>query len=219
MTSRTSLIESTVAALRSRITSGEWPVGTRIPPEPALTDLLGVGRNTVREAVQALVHAGLLVRRQGSGTYVLADDELAVAVGRHVAGARREDVLQVRRALEVEAARLAAGRHTPQDDARLRALLAAREAAWHQDDVDAMVATDLELHRAIAHASGNTLLASIYENLLADIGENIRTNLAGSDHDHHDHTALVEAIVDSDPERAAEEVVRYLGRMLEAETA
>ena len=38
MTERTSLIEAAVAALRARITSGEWSVGTRIPPEPALTE-------------------------------------------------------------------------------------------------------------------------------------------------------------------------------------
>src|SRR5690554_3234000 len=214
---RTGLIEAAVADLRERITSGQWPVGTRIPPEPALTEMLGVGRNTVREAVQALVHSGLLARRQGSGTYVLADDELAVSIGRHIAGASRRDVLQVRRALEVEAARLAAQRHTPADDERLLTLLRERTAAWEADDVDAMVTTDLELHREIARVSRNPVLESIYENLLEAIVENIRTNLAGAGHDDHDHTALVEAIVDSDPKRAGDEVVRYLAAMLHEE--
>ena len=50
MTVRTSRIDAAVSALRARITSGEWAVGSRIPPEPALSELLGVGRNTVREA-------------------------------------------------------------------------------------------------------------------------------------------------------------------------
>lgn len=209
---RTSLIEDTVRALRQRITSGEWSVGTRIPPEPALTALLGVGRNTVREAVQALVHSGLLVRRQGSGTYVLADDELAVSIGRHIAGASRRDVLQVRRALEVEAARLAAKRHTPDDDARLRVLLHERTRAWAAGDVDAMVDTDLALHREIARISRNPVLVSMYDNLLEAIVENIRTNLDG--HDDHDHDGLVEAIIDSDPKRAGSEVVRYLATLL-----
>ena len=185
-TARTSLIEGAVAALRERITSGQWPVGTRIPPEPALTEMLGVGRNTVREAVQSLVHSGLLARRQGSGTYVLADDELAVSIGRHIAGASRRDVLQVRRALEVEAARLAAKRHSPEDDARLRALLGDRAAAWETNDVDAMVETDLALHREIARVSRNPVLESMYENLLEAIVENIRTNLEGAGHDNHD---------------------------------
>ncbi|MGO1341619.1 MAG: FadR/GntR family transcriptional regulator, partial [Cellulosimicrobium funkei] len=43
-----------------RVERGEWPVGTRIPPEPELVAELGVGRNTVREAVRALEHAGIL---------------------------------------------------------------------------------------------------------------------------------------------------------------
>ncbi len=65
MARRTGLIDTAVDELRGRIETEQWPVGTRIPPEPALVDLLGVGRNTVREAVQSLVHAGLLERRQG----------------------------------------------------------------------------------------------------------------------------------------------------------
>jgi DNA-binding FadR family transcriptional regulator len=105
MTRRTGLIDATVAQLRARITSGDWPVGSRIPPEPALVELLGVGRNTVREAVQSLVHAGLVERRQGSGTYVLSASELAVSMGRQIADARQRDVIEVRRSLEVEAAR------------------------------------------------------------------------------------------------------------------
>ena len=214
---REGLIDQVAAAFRDQIATGRWPVGEQIPTEPELVAQFGVGRNTVREAVQALVHSGLLARRQGSGTYVLADDELAVSIGRHIAGASRRDVLQVRRALEVEAARLAAQRHTPADDERLLTLLRERTAAWEADDVDAMVTTDLELHREIARVSRNPVLESIYENLLEAIVENIRTNLAGAGHDDHDHTALVEAIVDSDPKRAGDEVVRYLAAMLHEE--
>lgn len=80
--SRQGLIQRVVDVLRSQITSGAWPVGARIPTEPELTDLTGVGRNTVREAVQSLVHSGLLERRQGSGTYVLANNEVVVQMTR-----------------------------------------------------------------------------------------------------------------------------------------
>jgi len=214
MTVRTSRIDAAVGALRARITSGEWAVGSRIPPEPALSELLGVGRNTVREAVQSLVHSGLLVRRQGSGTYVLADDELAVSMSRHIAGASRRDVLQVRRALEVEAARLAAVRHTPEDDLRLRRLLRERTAAWQAGEVEVMVDSDLALHREIARVSRNPVLESVYENFLDAVVENIRTNLDGSGHGDHDHDGLVEAILASDPKRAGSEVVRYLANLL-----
>lgn len=80
---KTGLIQRVVAILRSEITTGNWPVGSRIPTEPELSKLTGVGRNTVREAVQSLVHTGLLERRQGSGTYVLANNEVVVQLSRY----------------------------------------------------------------------------------------------------------------------------------------
>src|SRR6478609_4978623 len=138
MTRRTGLIDATVAQLRARITSGDWPVGTRIPPEPALVELLGVGRNTVREAVQSLVHAGLLERRQGSGTYVLSVSELAVSMGRQIADARQRDVIEVRRSLEVEAARLAARRRTTADVATITGLRDQRAEAYRSGALDRM---------------------------------------------------------------------------------
>src|SRR6476646_1606680 len=102
-TERTALVPQVIEQLQTQITSGEWPVGTRIPPEPDLAAQLGVGRNTLREAVLALVHAGLLERRQGSGTFVVGAHELSGAVARRLADAHVAEVIEVRRAFEVEA--------------------------------------------------------------------------------------------------------------------
>src|SRR5918994_1940024 len=101
--------------LSERIRAGDWPVGARIPTEPQLVEAFGVGRNTVREAVRALVHAGVLERRQGSGTYVVSTDELAGAVARKIGAVEVAHTVEVRRAFEVEAARLAALRRTADD--------------------------------------------------------------------------------------------------------
>jgi len=214
MARRTGLIDTAVDELRGRIESEQWPVGSRIPPEPALVDLLGVGRNTVREAVQSLVHAGLLERRQGSGTYVLSRSELAVTMGRQIADARQRDVVEVRRALEVEAGRLAARRRTAADAASLLTRRDERAAAYQAGDLEAMVATDLDLHRAIVRATANPVLVTLYENLLDAIGENIRFNFVTDTHGHDAHDVLVEAIVAGDDGRAASETTRYLSALL-----
>lgn len=213
---RGGLIDAVIATLREEITSGRWPVGTRIPTEPELVERTGTGRNTVREGVQALVHAGLLERRQGSGTFVLADSELQVAVGRRVAAARHRDVLEVRRTLEVGAARLAATRRTPGDVTALQALLGRRTAAREAGDVDATAVADTELHRAIAHASRNPVLTELYEHVLDAVAENVRTNVAGPPlpGGDDDHALLVAAIVAGDPQRAAQEAARYLDELL-----
>jgi DNA-binding FadR family transcriptional regulator len=214
MTRRTGLIDSTVQELRGRISSGEWSVGSRIPPEPQLVALLGVGRNTVREAVQSLVHAGLLERRQGSGTYVLSASELAASMGRQIADARQRDVVEVRRALEVEAARLASRRRTALDAGALMDRRDERAVAYVSADLDAMVATDLALHHTIVRAAGNPVLLSLYENLIDAIGENIRFNFVTDYHGQSAHDGLVDAIVAGDEVRAVKETDHYLSALL-----
>jgi len=211
-TERTALVPQVIEQLQTQITSGEWAVGTRIPPEPDLAAQLGVGRNTLREAVLALVHAGLLERRQGSGTFVVGSRELASAVARRVADAQLAEVVEDRRALEVEAARSAARRRTEQDLAELDGALAAREAAWANGEVDEFVAADVELHQRIVAAAHNRILAELYLDFSAALRASI-TIAIGDDltpERYVDHSRLVEAIRGGDPEQAALEAAAFL---------
>ncbi|MDR3108018.1 MAG: GntR family transcriptional regulator, partial [Bifidobacteriaceae bacterium] len=173
---RFGLIDQVAEYMREQIVSGAWPVGRRIPTEPELTALAGTGRNTVREAVQALVHAGLLERRQGSGTYVLSTSELPTAMERQFADASQRDVLEVRQALEIVAASLAARRRRPEQVEHLRSLLSARSRAVAGGDLDDMVAADMSLHRYIAEMAGNPVLAELYATVLEAVAENVRFN-------------------------------------------
>lgn len=208
---RSSLTDQVIAQLRTQITSGAWPVGSRIPTEPELVEQLGVARNTVREAVRALAHNGLLDIRQGSGTYVLATSELAGVMHRRFAGAGPRDVAEVRSTLESSAARLAAGRRTERDLRRLDALLARREEAWDSGDAERFVTADASFHLAVVAASHNEVLGGLY----ADLGDLLRDWLrddVGPElrPEHHlDHARLVEAIRAGDGERAAREAAAH----------
>jgi DNA-binding FadR family transcriptional regulator len=161
-TVRRPLAEEVVAGLRAAIASGRWGVGERIPPEPELTAEFGVSRGTLREAVKALAHAGMLDVRRGDGTYVRAVSEICgtaqKAYGRHA----DEDVLQVRFALDTQSARLAAQRSDAGALATLRALLGRRRTAWEAEDYEAWSAADWAFHLAVAEASGNPLLHELY---------------------------------------------------------
>ncbi|MGC4862028.1 FadR/GntR family transcriptional regulator [Micromonospora sp. DT68] len=205
-------VRQTIEQLRSRILGGEWPVGGRIPTEPQLVAALGVGRNTVREAVRALQHAGVLECRQGSGTYVVSTDELAPVVARQLGDDRMTEVVEVRRAFEVEAARLAALRRTPEDLAALDDALAEREAAWRGGRVDAFVEADAALHTVVVAAAHNAMLAELY----ASVGTALRSTVAQAMGDaltperYVDHTRLVEAIRAGDPALAAIEAGAFL---------
>src|ERR687895_2810237 len=128
------LWDEVVAQFEALIASGEWPVGTKIPPEPELVAALGVGRNTVREAVRALEHAGLLEPRRGDGTYVRATSDLGAALLRRARRSTALHVLAVRRSLERDAAVAAAHNRTDADVAAIRAAADARRAACDDPD-------------------------------------------------------------------------------------
>ncbi|MGC4851917.1 FadR/GntR family transcriptional regulator [Micromonospora sp. DT4] len=205
-------VRQTIEQLRARILGGEWPVGGRIPTEPQLVAALGVGRNTVREAVRALVHAGVLECRQGSGTYVVSTDELAPVVARRLGDDRIVEAIEVRRAFEVEAARLAALRRTPADLAALDVALAEREAAWRGGRVDAFIEADAALHTVVVAAAHNAMLAELY----TSVGTALHSTLAHAMGDaltperYVDHARLVEAIRAGDPGIAAIEACAFL---------
>lgn len=217
----TSLSGQVIAQLRQQITSGAWPVGTRIPTEPELVAELGVARNTVREAVRALAHNGLLDIRQGSGTYVLATSELAGVMRRRFAAVDPEHVRELRSTLEAAAAGFAARRRSDNDLARLDAIYAKREQAWERADRDAFVDADAAFHRAVVAASHNDALIELY----ADLGEVIRQSLdehvgqALSPEEYMDHGRLLEAIRAADPATATAEASAHIYPESQAPTA
>ncbi|AXL87904.1 GntR family transcriptional regulator [Streptomyces sp. CB09001] len=208
---RSALSEQVIAALRQQIASGEWPVGSRIPTEPELVEQLGVARNTVREAVRALAHNGLLDIRQGSGTYVVATSELAGVMQRRFADADPRHIAELRSTLESAAARLAAERRTEKDLKQIDGLLLRREEAWESGDAEAFVSADATFHLAVVAASHNNVMTAMY----ADLGEVMRDWLRGDVGEgmspalHMDHARLVDAIRAGDAATAAEEAASY----------
>ncbi|MFC3576050.1 FadR/GntR family transcriptional regulator [Streptomyces yaanensis] len=208
---RSALSEQVIAELRNQITSGEWPVGSRIPTEPELVEQLGVARNTVREAVRALAHNGLLDIRQGSGTYVVAASELAGVMHRRFADADPNHIAELRSTLEAGAAQLAAERRTERDLKQLDALLVRREEAWESGDAEAFVAADATFHMAVVAASHNDVMTAMY----ADLGEVLRDWLRGGITEgltpdmYIDHAGLMDAIRAGDSAAAATEAASY----------
>ncbi len=217
-TRRAGLVDQVIDQLRTAVTQGEWPIGERIPTEAELVEQLGVGRNTVREAVRALAHTGLLEVRQGDGTYVRATSEVSGAI-RRLCGSELREVLQVRRTLEVEGARLAAVERTDEDVAGLRALLARRETDLRAGRWQDFARTDAEFHCAVVAAGHNRLLTELYRGLTEVIAASIATTSSiapGADHvPEIGHEGLADAIADRDPDRATAEACGFLDELLE----
>jgi DNA-binding FadR family transcriptional regulator len=215
---RTSLVDSSAAILREHIVKGSWRVGDKIPVEPALAEMLGVSRGTARAAVRSLVDAGLLDVWQGSGTFVKSVQEISADVKRiRRTGLRNQ--FEVRRALEVEAARLAATRATPEDIQRLRSLLAKR-GDWlgHETDNSRFVADDYQFHLGIVKAAHNRALLETYQFLSCAVNETIASTLEIDipEPDRAAHEALIDAIASGSPSIADRAIRRFMNPILKA---
>ncbi|MCR1783886.1 FadR family transcriptional regulator [Nocardioides carbamazepini] len=213
-TTPASLVDQAIDGMRALLESGEWEVGTRIPPEPALAAALGVSRNTVREAVKALAHLGLLQVRRGDGTYVAATTELQALMHKQLDRVELEHLLEVRHAIEVRAAALAAVRRTDDDLAVLDAIMARRRAAVRDGDGPGSVDADVDFHCAVVATAHNPLLVELYDGLVPTLRASIQP-LTDSDVLAAEHDAVLAAIRQGDPVAAAaagEELLDHVAR-------
>src|ERR1700678_2418222 len=131
--------------IENLITSGVWPVGSRIPAEKDLVSQLLVSRNTVREALRSLVHTGMIEARVGDGTYVRSLTELAAPLARRAQGGSLTEAIQ----------ELAALGRTKKEVSRLRQCLSAQKAAIVSGDRASYTQADAELHRIVVACARN----------------------------------------------------------------
>src|SRR5512144_335305 len=203
------LTEAAIAKMREMIARGELEPGARLPPEGDLAHLLGASRNTVREAVRALVTIHVLDVRRGDGTYVtsLRPELLLEGFGAAVELMQEGfslELLGVRRILEPAATALAAERINDEALATLATYLQRmREAASEIERIE----YDAEFHRLIGNASGNETLASMLNAVssrtlrvrawrgVAEEGAGARTVAQ--------HQDILDALVARDPSRAS----------------
>ncbi len=195
MTMGSERAQETVRRLQADITAGRWPVNSRIPTESELAEELGVGRSTVREAVRSLAHLGMLEPAPGRGTFVRSLDPVHGVLIDFAAEHSWADVLAVRRALEAEAALLAATHRSESGLARLRA---AHQADLAGDDGAERGRSPGQFHAVVVDMAQNRLLSALYDALLASLRTGIgagavRSALSDAER-QRDHAELLAAI-------------------------
>ncbi|WP_030214635.1 FadR/GntR family transcriptional regulator [Streptomyces bikiniensis] len=190
---------------------GLVPDGERLPAERELAERMGISRVTLREVLKVLQEQGLVESRRGryGGTFVLPrtrtgdEDELR----RRIASVDVEDTLRFREVLEVGAAGLCAAHGLDAAGAgRLRSAL----AATHDAPLGDYRRQDTLLHLTLAELSGSPSLTARYAAVRAtvnDLLDCIPLLVRNLEHSQHQHTALVEAVLDGDAD-AAREVMR-----------
>jgi fatty acid metabolism transcriptional regulator FadR len=154
--------EEITEQLRSLILNGQYPPGSKLPPERELSKRLGVNRASLREALKKLEHLGLVRIRQGDGTRVqnfmetggleLVQHLLPLAAGKPEL---IRDLLEFRRIYGRELARLAAARMPKEGLVRLRALADRADQATGAAELFEL---DFDFYVALAALSGNQVM-------------------------------------------------------------
>ncbi|WP_433607584.1 FadR/GntR family transcriptional regulator [Prescottella agglutinans] len=207
--SRNLLADQAADQLRRRLAAGEWEIGAKLPGETTLAVELGVGRSTIREALRMLAGQGMLRPRQGAGVFVERTEPDADGWETVVQRGAIAAVVEVRAAIEIEAARLAALRATDADVAAMRRALELRAAAADAPDRE-FVEADTAVHRAIVTGAHNPVLSELFETFVPRVADamvemigllGLRDRDTAPDAD--EHAALVDAIAAGDVDEAA----------------
>lgn len=169
--------EIIVEQIEASFLNGQLKMGDKLPPERELASRFEVSRTSVREALQALEISGFIEIRQGGGSFIKKSEVHSVseALSTKIIQTEKKmvyEMLELRRALEVESASLAAQRATSADLERIRESL--EQMALYEKDVEAGVQADLHFHLQIVHATHNELLIDMVQMLTERMEETIR---------------------------------------------
>lgn len=186
-------------------------VGDPVPTERELSEKYGVGRSSVREGLRIL-EAHRVILPSAGGSYqvgarnaaMVAALEMLVSMGE----ASLEDIHQVRRIVEIEAAGLAARHRTSDDLEKIRAALRAMIST--RSDVRTALEADLDFHVALARASRNGALVASILGMRTVLSKNLQDRIFDIDGAIGQHQLIVEAIVAHDEEGARKAVGEHM---------
>ncbi|MFN8830973.1 MAG: FadR/GntR family transcriptional regulator [Labrys sp. (in: a-proteobacteria)] len=208
------LHQSVQAALKQFILDNDLRTGDPLPPEATLARQLGVGRNSVREAIKALESLGFLETRRGIGVFVGAFtlEPLMEQLPFSMSGSLHDlrDVLELRQALEVSLIEKVVGRIDEENLAELRAIVAAMGAKAQA--AQSFSEEDRAFHKSLFRSLGNTLLMNLIDTFWTVFHHaSGRAQLGTTDPvaTWRDHAAIVEAVANHDLAAAREKLDRH----------
>ena len=201
--------EKVIEYIELQVNQGLLKKGDKIPPERHLVEILGIGRNSIREALKILNIIGLLERRQGDGTYIRESfDEWfsePMSIAFLLSENSRNEIFEFRNMVEVEIATLAAERIT---QGELDTLAKCYNHMLRVVDEVESAKYDKLFHYTLAKASKNLIIISSYNAMsrmmdlfIHDIREEV-FQASGEDLVRAIHQEVFEAMMMKDPVKA-----------------
>ena len=213
----TKVYEQVVEQIKTMIIDGTLKKGDKLPSERDLAEQLMVSRTSVREAIRALQVIGLVDSRQGGGNFIRESFENSLfeplSMMFMLEQSKPEDILQLRRIIEVETASLTA-KKINEDQIRELGQLIERLKENNEEDINVIL--DKEFHYKIARASGNFIVINIL-NVISTLMDEFIKGARGmilSDESNkgkltEQHENIYEALKRHDPEGASQAMRRH----------
>ncbi len=209
---RKSLTQQVVDKLADDISSGSLNPGDRIPNEFELAKEMNVSRSTIREAIKLLVSRGVLEIRRGDGTYVCQHIGVKDPLGFQFLSDKKKlalDLCDLRLVIEPWIVRLAAQRATAEQIEEMERLQAEVEKKISAGVNHAE--PDLALHVCWAKCTGNSVVPKLMPILMEAIPLFIDvTKRSLLEPTIDTHRAIIQAIKERDPDKAAEAMQRHI---------
>lgn len=197
--STSSLVEQVRDQMQDAVTNGTFQPGDRIV-ESDVAATLGVSRGPVREAARLLEQKGLVVSIPRRGFFV-----------REFSRTQIEDLYELREWIQVAAVRCAVDRATDTDLARLRRKHQALVRATREQRFAELVEGIVDYHRMLCALSGNARLMRVFDDIAIEVSQILSVLGVGDVAPPVEvDISLIEAVEARQPERAAEEMRRYV---------
>jgi GntR family transcriptional repressor for pyruvate dehydrogenase complex len=196
---KSSAPEIVVEQILKKLQSGEIITGARLPSQRALAQSFGVGRSSMREALNALAVMGYLDVQQGRGTFVAQKlPDVNPSISKLQAALKAGsllDVIELRETLECKAVELAAERSESHHLRRLEQAL--RDMQDSQEDYRRFLQADVEFHLTLAEATTNQIFSEIVRFLLEKVvghHETFKTTLISLEYRSHSIRTLKQVL-------------------------
>lgn len=206
------LVDQVVEIMYDKISRGDIKPGEKLPSETDLSEQLGVGRPTIREAMSRLLGLGLIVR--GGYTMSVAEDANASIHAKLVPMLLEQwetrELYEARTLIESDLAILASKKATPEDIAELRAI---NELLLKNEKEESYWSLDMQFHEKIAAIAANEVMISI-SNIINDLFKRFEAEVEELETvkvvTYRDHEMWIDAIENGDEDAVRSIVKRAL---------
>ncbi len=205
--------------LKDQIMNGTYNPGDRLPSLRELSELLGVGQSTIREAVSSLKTMGLVTIRHGEGTFVTRFDPEKVMSGfEQIQPVTKQDILsllEARKIIETGIVRLTAERRSEENLKQIEATLKEMEQNVVRGELGDQA--DFRFHYEIAKSCRNSILEFMMQSISEMMGKTLKASREKlfqkkgyPEQLLAEHRNIFESIADKNPNKAEEVMLHHL---------